>query len=45
MPDISTKMFKDLDYDNSLRDVMALTNEKIKNKVTIHKGVYFFFFY
>ena len=42
VPDISTKMFKDLDYDNSLRDVMALTNEKIKNKVTIHKGVYFF---
>lgn len=42
VPEISTKMFKNLNYDNSLRDVMALTNEKINNKVKIHKGVYFF---
>lgn len=41
VPEISTLMFKDLNYDNSLRDVMALTNDKVNNKVTIHKGVYF----
>ena len=42
VPEINTKMFKNLNYDNSLRDIMALTNEKINNNVTIHKGVYYF---
>lgn len=39
--DISTKMFKDLDYDNSLRDVMALTSVSVKNNVEILEGIYY----
>lgn len=39
--DISTKMFKDLSYDNSLRDVMALTNVAVSNHVEILEGVYY----
>ena len=42
VPVVSTNMFVDLDYDNSLRDVLALTDSKIHNKVTIEKGDYFF---
>ena len=38
---ISTNLFKDLTYINSLRDVMALVNPNIKNSVRIEKGNYF----
>lgn len=41
VPEISTKMFKDLNYDNSLRDVMALCNPEVNNKVVIESGVYY----
>lgn len=40
VPEINTSMFKDLSYDNSLRDVMALTNEAISNSVEIEAGQY-----
>ena len=42
VPDISTSMFVSLDYDNSLRDVFALTDSVIYNRVTIEKGNYYF---
>ena len=38
--DISTSMFKSLDYDNSLVNVFALANHRISNTVTIEKGLY-----
>ena len=41
VPEISTKMFKDLSYDNSLRDVMALTNDNVNNTVIIQQGNYY----
>lgn len=40
--DISTSMFVNLNYDNSLRDVFALTDSMMYNRVTIEKGNYFF---
>lgn len=40
VPEISTKMFKDLSYDNSLRDVLALTNPNVINKVIIEDASY-----
>ena len=40
VPYISTKLFVDLSYDNSLRDVIALTNPIVKNIVTIESGNY-----
>lgn len=40
--DIRTSMFVSLDYDNSLRDVFALTDSTIMNKVTIENGNYYF---
>lgn len=40
VPEISTSMFKDLDYDNSLRDVVALSHPDIKNKIVIENGDY-----
>lgn len=40
VPYITTGMFKDLQYDNSLRDVIALTNPVIYNKVIIEDGEY-----
>lgn len=39
-PSISTSMFMDLSYDNSLKDVIALTSPNIKNTVVIEKGAY-----
>jgi len=33
--DIRTSMFVNLDYDNSLRDVFALTDNAVVNNVTI----------
>ena len=41
VPTISTSMFQDLSYDNSLCDVLALTNEEIFNEVLIEKGRYY----
>lgn len=40
VPNISTSMFANLDYENSLRDVIALTNPKVNNTVIINKGDY-----
>ena len=40
VPEISTSMFKDLDYDNSLKDVVALASPKVKNRIVIEKGNY-----
>ena len=35
VPVITTDMFKDLNYENSLADVVALTNENVQNQVLI----------
>ena len=40
VPDISTRMFKDMDYDNSLKDVVALASPNVRNKVVIEDGNY-----
>lgn len=40
VPYITTKMFADLSYENSLHDVVALANPKIKNRIVIEKGEY-----
>lgn len=40
VPEISTSMFKDLNYDNSLKDVVALANPDIKNRIVIEEGDY-----
>lgn len=40
VPVIYSKWFKNLDYVNSLKDVMALTSPGISNKVIIGKGIY-----
>lgn len=40
VPEISTKLFADLSYENSLRDVVALANPKVKNRIVIEKGDY-----
>lgn len=40
VPDISTKMFADLSYENALRDVAALANPKVQNRIRIEKGDY-----
>lgn len=40
VPEISTSMFRDLDYDNSLKDVVALASPQIKNKIMIEEGDY-----
>lgn len=40
VPNISTAMFKDLSYVNSLKDMLALTDNSIHNVVTIEKGEY-----
>ena len=42
VPQISTAMFEDLSYDNALRDVVALSNPKMQNTITIGKGNYTF---
>lgn len=39
-PVISTSLFDDLGYDNSLQDVIALSNPNVKNYITIEKGRY-----
>lgn len=40
VPYITTKMFADLSYENSLRDVVALANPKIKNRIVIERREY-----
>lgn len=40
VPDISTDMFVTLDYTNSLRDVVALSDSLINNTISIKKGRY-----
>lgn len=40
VPEISTKLFADLSYENSLRDVAALAHPKVKNRIVIEKGEY-----
>lgn len=40
VPEITTRMFVNLDYNNSLRDVLALSHPKIMNKVVIEGGKY-----
>ena len=38
VPVIKSSLFNDLSYDNSLKDIFALTNPDIHNKVVIEKG-------
>lgn len=40
VPEISSSMFVSLDYENSLRDVLALAHPEIMNKVVIEDGEY-----
>lgn len=40
VPEITTSMFASLDYENSLRDVLALAHPEIMNKVVIEEGEY-----
>ena len=40
VPEISTKLFKDLSYENALKDVVALSNPKVKNTIVIEAGEY-----
>ena len=40
IPNIRTSMFSDLNYENSLKDVMALSNPEVKNVIVIEKGDY-----
>ena len=37
---IRSTMFSDLSYDNALKDVIALTNSAVRNRVFIDKGIY-----
>ena len=41
VPLIKSSYFKDLSYENSLKDVLALTNPNVNNKVIIEAGDYF----
>jgi parallel beta-helix repeat protein len=40
VPEISTKLFKDLSYENALKDVVALSYPKVKNSIIIEAGYY-----
>ncbi|MCE2615610.1 MAG: right-handed parallel beta-helix repeat-containing protein [Phocaeicola sp.] len=40
VPEIKTTYFKDLTYDNALKDIFALTTPSMKNIVTIESGNY-----
>lgn len=40
VPFISTSMFSNLRYDNSLKDVIALSNPDIHNNIIIEDGIY-----
>lgn len=41
VPNITTSMFADLKYDNSLRDVVALADPSVRNRVYISEGDYY----
>ena len=41
VPYITTRLFANLDYENSLRDVVALANPRIRNRIVIGKGIYY----
>lgn len=41
VPEISTKFFADLSYENSLQNVVALANPKVQNRIVIEKGDYY----
>lgn len=40
VPVINSNMFRDLNYDNSLRDVVALSHASVKNRIVVEKGQY-----
>lgn len=40
VPEIATKLFADVSYENALRDVVALAFPKVKNSIVIEKGEY-----
>lgn len=40
VPTISSALFRDLSYDNALKDVVALSDSTIKNKIIIEPGDY-----
>lgn len=40
VPNISTSLFSDLTYDNALRDVLALSDASVKNRIYIAEGNY-----
>lgn len=41
VPFISSTMFNSLDYDNSLKDLFALSNPDVTNKIIVDEGVYY----
>lgn len=40
VPEIKSSMFANLNYVNSLKDVVALANPQVNNRILIQKGVY-----
>ena len=44
VPKISTDLFVDLSYDNALRNVVALSSNKVHNIIKIKEGIYSFSF-
>lgn len=42
VPEVSTALFADLNYENALRDVLALTSSNVTNNVLIEEGHYLF---
>lgn len=40
VPEISTRLFKDLSCENALRDVVALSNPNVKNTIVVESGDY-----
>lgn len=40
VPIISTSLFGDLSYENSIQDVIALSNPNVKNRIIIEEGSY-----
>lgn len=41
VPDISTSLFANMDYENSLKDVVALADPKVKNVIVVDEGIYY----
>ena len=40
VPDISTSLFADMNYENSIKDVVALANPNVKNVIVVDEGIY-----